>query len=73
MKHMQKSEVQEIACKKCRDLWPMSKCNQHVSTDEGTVMFEDEMGNTVRIGENDTKRKLRQAWEKVLRESKKND
>ncbi len=51
----------------------MSKCNQHVSADEGTVMFEDEMGNTVRIGENDTKRKLRQAWEKVLRESKKNN
>ena len=61
-KLLQKSEVQEIACKRCRDLWPVSKCNQHVGSDDGTVVVENEM-----------KSKLRQAWEKVLRECKNNE
>jgi hypothetical protein len=60
MKKLKKSEVQEIPCKKCRDLWPVSKCNEHIDNNDGIVTTESEM-----------KIKLRQAWEKVLRESKK--
>lgn len=55
-KNLKKSDVQQIDCKRCRDLWPMSKCKEHDSAPDPVV--------------SEQKQKLIEAWEKVLNSAK---